>query len=217
MWEFPTIGQFLELEIRVIFFLPFALLVGIFSWVFLIRSMMNKKEIAFGTGLKHSIGGTALLLAAVIIFFRIVSQFGDVREFRNLDLERVRAMRVAKIENEDGFSHTFLTIKDESSIREALKQLTSSADVRPRNKARYTDGYKIQLLLENDSESEFYIWFFKQTAQGKPVNIVIPHYGDRPNGVNFDGLGIFSSAAFGEWVRENVDPQFSEKSKAPEL
>lgn len=146
----------------------------------------------------------------------VVTQYKEASKCRNLDLNSVSGIRVRKLMNEDSIGSATIVIKDQKIVQDGLKALRSATN-RKRQKERFFRGYQIQLIVDNDEASGFYINYFTERRnafdendKGKQSNIVIPHCGTAPNGFNFDGIGIFSATRFGDWVKENVEPQFKE-------
>ena len=206
MWEFPSIQAFFNNSFG-LFILTLAMLIGTtVFWSKFYFSITGKTKESDKEFVKNIGGGIITFVILLFAFWGLVSKYREMANCRNLDLTKVTAVRVKKMTNENTFSSKSIMFGDSNKIQEGLKLLKISYP-RNRNKDHFVNGCQLQLVLENEP-SEFYLEYFPETNKGKQNDVVILRCNVGSNGFNSDGVGLFSSTTFGDWIRENIEPQF---------
>ncbi len=106
------------------------------------------------------------------------------------------------------FSSKTILINDSVKVQEGLKIL-KNASSRDRKKDRFIYGYRIELILEDNSSEPISLYYFSETQNSQKTDVIIPHCGIVSEGVATTD-NIYSSLEFGNWLRENVEPLFKE-------
>jgi hypothetical protein len=205
MWEFPSIQAFINSNG---FQIVWTLGVSFFSLIAWFSVVYNAKESSKEL-LKNVLIGSATLLIVIFSSCGVVVKYKEAAKCRNLELDKVKGFRVMKLRDEENVAGPTLFFEDEKAAREGLATLRNAYD-RGRKKDRFTKGYRLQVILEGNGDEEFYIYYFSETEKNQKTDIVIAHCDTEPNGFNFDGIGIYSSTTFGDWIRENIEPKFNE-------
>lgn len=216
MWEFPSIQEFIGSNGFLLCWIGGAFIFSVIAWTSVVFSNKKDAKTSSNDNSRNILAGVGTLFMVLLGSCSVITQYKEASKCRNLDLNRISGIRVRKLMNEDSIGSATIVIKDQKIVQDGLKALRSATN-RERQKERFFRGYQIQLIVDNDEASGFYINYFAERRnafdendKGKQTNVVIPHCGTESNGFNSDGIGIFSATRFGDWVKENVEPQFKE-------
>lgn len=210
MWEFPSTNSFINSNGFQIFW---TLLVAVFSalaWWNFYRSIKHNHKESFGEFLKNTSIGAVTLLLAFFSSWSLISNYNITSKCRNLDLTEVKSVRFKKIPSEDNFTGSTILFADKAKIQEGLSFLknANSYDRKKVDGARekFLYGYKIELIF-NDNLSGPILYYFSETDNSKKLDVVIPRCEADSDEINTTE-NIYSSQAFGNWLRENIESQF---------
>ena len=161
MWEFPSIQNFIASNSFIVIWTLGVFAASAYAWIYVYLSIKRDAKESAGQFLKNVAVGSATFLIMIFSSYGLTSRYNEVSQCRNLDLMKVKAIRVKRMPSEDTFGGTTILINDSNKIREGLKIL-KSASSRDRKKDRFIYGYQIRLILEEDTSGEFYLNYFAE-------------------------------------------------------
>jgi hypothetical protein len=207
MWDFPSIQIFISSNG---FFIAWTLgisVITLFCWVSVFFSIKNNTRESAGEFVKNVAIGSVTLLIFILCVWSLGAKLNSTARCRNLDLNEVKAIRVKKMASENSYGSFNIVIHDSAKIREGLKILRGAYS-RERKKEQFINGYQIQLVLENPMLGEFNIFYFAENQNGDKVDFVVPQCANEYEVLSPTKGNGYSSSTFGEWLRENVEPEF---------
>lgn len=155
MWEFPSIQVFINAHAVLIGMILLGSFLSAFCGIIFYRSItLNTKESnkEFFINIAVGIVGFGILLLG---FWSLVLSYRQTANCRNLDLNQVKAANIRKMTGENTFTYRNIRYEDSSKIREALRSMQNASNtsrtVKKKQREKYTLGYQIQLVLEDDS------------------------------------------------------------------
>ena len=210
MWEFPSIQSFITNNLFIAGWTLAVFIYSAFCWILIFRSIKNNSKDSSGKFIKNIFIGSITFLIVFFSIWGLISRYNEVSNCRTLELEKVKAIRAEKMPDE--YSVTGLTVLFDNSnkVQEGLRML-ANADSIERKKIngsieQFTKGYRIQIILE-DNLSAPVLNYFSETDNFQETDIIIPRCDGSSNEIKSTD-DIYSSPNFGNWIRENVKPEF---------
>lgn len=207
MWEFPSSPD--PLRVFGVLILSVLILIVV-CWLAGRQIYLSLKESDKDARAQFYNGVGALVIALSIFALLIyvgISQHSTLEPCRTLDLQKVQELRVWKMRNENDFLGKPVRLFDSGKIQEGLKTLRRAADFDRRRK-KLLNGYRIDLIIENHSSGQISLYYFAETDERQKPDVVVLDCGENLKGIQ-TGSNVFSSPAFGTWVRENIEPKFN--------
>ena len=129
--------------------------------------------------------------------------------FRNLNASEIVGLKVAQSGGESESRNLAPKIlADPAIIRAGLNSLKSCRET-TRHHEKYTDGYKINLLFnDNLGGSVYFLSVYRKSSGSDVESVVIPHFSETSSNSN---LGEYDCPGFQKWVELNVEPLFQKE------
>lgn len=210
MWGFPSVQTFISGNVMMILITLFAVIFAAVCWIKFYLSIARKTKESDADFIKNIGGGIFCFAFSLITFLTLVSDYRKTSNCRKLDLNQVKAARIRKMSDANSFTGSTLRYEDSDKLRQALKYLRT-ADVFNRQKTdnvykAFTLGYQVQLIFEDESDGPT-INYFYENIHFREINVVIPKCAVPSDNINSDDE-VYSSEEFGNWIRDEIVPQF---------
>lgn len=207
MWEFPSVQVFISSNGFFIAWTLGLLVLSLFCWVSVFFSIKNNTKESGGEFVKNVFAGSVSLFILFFCLWGLFSRLNSTERCRKLDLNQVKAIRVKKMANENSYGSFNVLVNDSAKVRDGLKILRSAYS-RERKKEHFVNGFQIQLVLENPTLGGFNIFYFAENQNGNKVDFIVPQCAFEDEDSSPTSGNGYSSSTFGEWLRENVEPEF---------
>jgi hypothetical protein len=206
MWEFPSSGAFFSSNGFLIFWTAGISCVSAVAWFFFARSIVKNTKESGGDFLKNLAGAAVTFLLAFFSWYGLISNYRQVSQCRNLDLNSVKSVRVTKMPNENSFGSAAIRLNNAAKIQEGLRTLKSAYSY-DRRKKLFVYGYRIELIVEQNPVGPIALYYFAETADSQKADVVILSCGENSDGIATSD-NTYTSSSFGNWLRENIEPEF---------
>ena len=206
MWEFPSSAAFISSNgFLILWLLGVSVICGI-AWLHVYFSIKNNTKESMGEFLKNIGIGAFTLLLVSFVSYSLISEYNQVKQCRNLDLNAVKGIRVTKMASEKSSGSQIIRINDTNKIQEGLKTLRT-ADSYDRRKKHFVYGYRIEMILEQNQIGPISLYYFSETDTSQKANAVILYCGEDSDDIATTD-NVYYSSDFGNWLRENIEPEF---------
>jgi len=128
-------------------------------------------------------------------------------QFRALPIDSLRAIEVNRATDEFNVdkSRTIRIENIDSKLSAGLKLLEKCGS-QSREHEHFENGYVLHLIFDGPDFDNYYISVFRKSSSGRDKGIVIA----QREPVRNLNLGEYSCPSFQDWIRQTIDPLFSE-------